>query len=1589
MLPAGTGMAFILIQHLDPTHVSMMVDLLAGHTPLKVQQAADGMPLEREHVYLIPPGTYLSIRGGALRLSEPRERHGARLPFDFFLRSLAEELGARAICVILSGTGGDGSLGLKAVKEQGGLVIAQDPDDAEYDGMPRSAIMTGAVDLVLPVAKIPEIIAKYGRQMVLNGGRKGPASDDHPPDLLAEIIDLLRTKTSHDFALYKPGTLLRRIERRMALATVDDSGRYLDMLRRNSGELELLAKDLLINVTSFFRDPKAFELLAKEVIPDLVHRHPSDRPLRIWVAGCSTGEETYSLAMLFLEDIAAAKRSIKLQVFASDVDEDAVALAREGRYPEAIAADVSPERLARFFIQEEHSYRVMPELRGVVVFTVQDVLADPPFSRLDLISCRNLLIYLRPEAQEKVLLLFHFALREGGVLMLGSSETVGSLDDRFEPISKTQRIYRQIGHRRPGEADFPIGPGGGTRTLWPGRTPRAAAPGISARDLTQRLLLESYAPASVLINGKHECLYYSGPTDRYLQVAAGEPSRDLLDMAREGLRNNLRAAIQQASREHALTIATGAQASYGGNAVAVRIEVHPVQSAGEELLLVSFFDEPEREPRSGRPVEPADDLSRVAELERELDATRKELQSAIHELEIANEEQKAINQEAMSANEEFQSTNEELMTSREELQSLNEELTALNSQLQETLERQRSTSNDLQNILDSSGVATLFLDGDLNIRFFTPAAKSLFRVIATDIGRPLADLARRINDTRLLADAGTVLAGHVPPNREVEADNGAWYTRRILPYRTQDAQVAGVVITFADISERKTAERAIEAARSYSDSIINTIRQPLVVLDEDLNVISASRSFYSIFSIEPEQAVGRQLDAVDEGRLDIAALRVFLDHLRNGERVVADHEIVVDLPRRGMRSLLVSALEICDEPLATRKILLALEDITERKYAAQALEAAKQQAEQANLGKSRFLAAASHDLRQPLQTISLLHELLVKKVKDETTLKLVGKLDETVSTMSSMLDTLLDINQLEAGIVRREMVDFPINALLEHLRTQFSFHAAAHGLGWRVVPSSLSVRSDPRLLEQMIRNLLSNAVKYTNKGKILLGCRRRGDKLRIEVWDTGIGIPEEELTAIFGEFHQLDNLARERSKGLGLGLAIVERLADLLGHAVDVRSRPGKGSAFAVEVPLLGGDTPAWQPRHVAPEATESGHQSGAILIVEDDPSVREMLALLLENEGHRTTTAEDGRKALELAARRAIRPDLVVSDYNLPKGLNGLQVVAGLRETLDHEMPAIILTGDISTDTLREIAQGGHLHLNKPVKAKELMDLIRRCLAQPPPAAKASTRQPAPAGGPRLPTVFVVDDDRAVREAMRDLLQQDGRTVELYASSEAFLEAYHPGREGCLLVDARMPGMGGLQLLQRLKSEGTRLPAIMITGQGDVRMAVEAMQAGAADFIEKPVGRGELLASIEHALEHTGDSAKLSALREAAAARLAGLTARQRQIMKLVLGGHPSKNIAADLGISQRTVENHRAAVMKKSGSHSLSALIRLVLAADPGDRGAISRLTDSAAQLAERILGADPRSRPGWTGAQQHFRISESPLKNNLQITISIIAR
>src|SRR5271154_1918062 len=698
-LPAHNGVAFIIVQHLDPSHDSMMVDLLAGHTSMPVLLATEGMKIERERVYVIPPGVYLSAdEKGALRLSKPQARHGARLPFDFLLNSLAREHGARTVCVVLSGTGADGSLGLKAVKESGGLVIAQDISEADYDGMPRSAIATGAVDLVLRTAKIAEALVARERGRVFVRERKKASAQRSVEDLLPDVIALLRRKTVHDFGLYKHGTLERRVERRMALAGVKTAAGYLDLLLRDANERDQLSRDLLINVTGFFRDAAVFEFLGKSVIPDLVRDHPLDRPLRIWVAGCSSGEETYSLAMLFREQIEASKRDVKLQIFATDADPDAVASAREGLYPDSI--DVSPERLARFFSKEDHNYRISAELRSNVVFTVHDVLADPPFARLDFVSCRNLLIYLLPEAQAKVISIIHFALREGGLLLVGDAETVGVADGRFVAISKPQRIYRRVGVARPGDFGLSSSAGDGSRLR---ARPGPAAPSrqIDLAEFCRRMVLDAYGPAAVLINRKFESLYFQGPVDRYLKVMSGRPVNDVIAMAREGVRTKLRSAVQRSLHENARVVMPGGWTQGGAGRSSFRIVVVPAPRDREDLLLVCFVEEPE--PQGGRSGSTAPaDVPRVVELERELEAAKTELQSAVRNLEISSEEQMAINEEALSVNEEYQSTNEELLASKEELQSLNEELNALNSQLQETLERQRTTADDLQNVLYST-----------------------------------------------------------------------------------------------------------------------------------------------------------------------------------------------------------------------------------------------------------------------------------------------------------------------------------------------------------------------------------------------------------------------------------------------------------------------------------------------------------------------------------------------------------------------------------------------------------------------------------------------------------------------------------------------------------------------------------------------------------------------------------------------------------------------------------------------------------------------------------------------------------------------
>jgi two-component system CheB/CheR fusion protein len=1416
--------AFLLVQHLDPTHHSLLAELLAKHTAMRVVEASDGVAIVAGHLYIIPPGRYLSVSGGTLHLSTPEAPHGARMPFDYLLKSLADGYAQATVGVVLSGTGLDGSLGLSALAEARGFVIAQDPGEAEYDGMPRNAIATGYVDRILRLAEMPAAFVDHARRVVR--GDAAPDGDtSHPEESateplevveavsLAAILSLLHQQTAQDFRQYKSGTIVRRIERRMGLLTIErnDLAGYLDLLRKRPAECDLLAKDLLIHVTGFFRDPKVFDTLEKTIIPNMIEACSPQQTLRIWVAGCSTGEEAYSIAMVCRDAIAAAKRGIKLQIFASDVDPDAVAVAREGLYPLDIVGTVPQGRLSRYFTKEDNGYLVEPGLRGDVVFTVQDLLTDPPFSRIDLVSCRNLLIYLNPEAQAKVIALFHFALREGGILMLGLSETVGSTPGRFEVVAKTERLYRHIGRNRPGDPGYAFNFGETMpRLATASRDPAHTRPG-SLADICAKAVLAGHAPAAVLINRQRQVLYAMGPTSRYLQLASGYASHDLLAMAAPAVRRKLKLAIEQAEGGAATTTTGPAspprhggrtRLTIAGETIWFSISVERLAGENQDLLLVCFVEEPASDtalPASHGPV----DTSRIAELERELDATRAELQASIQNEETSNQEQKAINEEALSVNEEFQSTNEELLTSKEELQSLNEELTALNSQLQETLDRQRLTSDDLQNVLYSTNVGTLFLDAELNIRFYTPAVSSLFHIIPGDIGRPLTDLRSLAADDTLLADAHKVIQGAASIEHEVAAPGGICFLRRIFPYLTHDGRIEGVVITFADITERNAIQHALEAT--------------------------------------------------------------------------------------------------------------------------------KLEAERANVAKSRFLAAASHDLRQPLQSLTLLRELLVQSVEGEKPKKLLARFETTLQTISGMLNALLDINQIEAGVVKPKPVVFPLAALFERMRDEFSYVAQARQLSLRIMPTSALVESDPPLLEQIIRNLLGNAIKYTETGKILLGVRRCGRFLKIAVGDTGIGIAEDELQAIFEEFHQVGNEARERSRGLGLGLSIVQRLGRLLDHDITVQSVPGKGSLFTITVPVQKtvGEGSIVTPAEPAllPDAIIGQQHRCKIVVVDDDPDILELLQQLLKAEGYIVRVAANAAAALELVAGGAIHPEILLTDYNLPDGINGLELLAKLGTMLNHSVPGIILTGDIGSDTMARIARQDCIQLSKPVNPHELVQAIERLRRSEHPIASIGYGDPVQKLNA---TTYIVDDDPEIRATICEVLEGDGYTAQDFASSEDFLAGYRPGSEGCLLVDAHLPGMSGVGLLRALRARGDHLPVILITGDGDIGLAVEAMRAGACEFIEKPVSRADLLASIARAIAQSHDIRLVDAIHEGAAALVAELTDRQREIMNMVLAGHPSKNIAADLGISQRTVENHRAAVMERMGVKSLPELARIVVRAE-----------------------------------------------------------
>jgi two-component system, chemotaxis family, CheB/CheR fusion protein len=953
-MPADSGVAFVLIPHLDPKHESLMVELLARYTKMPVVEATDGVAALANHVFIIPPNKYMTISGGVLRLTGPVERGGAQTSIDLFLRSLANDKQEKAICIILSGTGSHGSLGLKAVKASDGMAMVQDPNTAEYPRMPQSAIATGLADHVLPVGQMPKALIKYVQHYYVNGGKSG-VEGTGAPDHLNQVLALLRAHTKFDFRCYRKRMLTRRIERRMSLYHFNQIADYLASLREHHDEVKQLFRDLLISVTNFFRDPEAFQALETGVIAPLVRAKEPDAPLRVWSAGCATGEEPYSLGMLLLEQLAAEQKSCPLQIFATDVDEAALEVARQGTYPEIISADVSPERLGRYFTRVDDSlYQVSKRLREIVTFARQNLIADAPFSKLDLISCRNLLMYLEPEVQKKVIMLLHFSLNEGGFLFLGPSETIGQHIDLFEPFSKKWRIFRRIGVSRPERVEIPITaavePLVQSRRLTPPSTTRP----VSFADMTHRLLLEQFAPAAALINRNYEILYFFGPTDRYLAIPAGEPTQDLMMMAREGLRTKLRSAIHKAVLESGPVTLADAQVKRNGGYHPVIVTIRPVQGpqGADRLLLVTFQDS-DQDPVPPRPPETVAEESALRQLEYELKATKEDLQSTVDELEGSNEELKASNEEAMSMNEELQSANEELETSKEELHSLNEELTTVNNQLQDKVEELESANNDMANLLKCTEVAIIFLDTQFRIKRYTPPATQVFNLIATDVGRPISDITPKFPNSTLQQGIEQVLRTLSPQEMQVQTSDGRWWTQWITLYRTLDNRIEGVVLTFTDVTK---VRRADEQQRRLATVLLDS-NDAVSVHDFDGKITAWNRGAEQLLGYREAEALQMNVEQIvpAESRAEI---RSCWEPVRRGERVNS-WEARRRTKDGRILDVWVTATALKDETGRPVAIAKTERDITEQKRVQVALQKSQDQ-----------LAAVLHTAADAIITIN-------------------------------------------------------------------------------------------------------------------------------------------------------------------------------------------------------------------------------------------------------------------------------------------------------------------------------------------------------------------------------------------------------------------------------------------------------------------------------------------------------------------------------------------------------------------------------------------------------------------------------------------
>jgi two-component system, chemotaxis family, CheB/CheR fusion protein len=1165
-VPVTTGLALVLVQHLDPSHESMLPELLSRVTKMPVQQVRDGMVVEPNQIYVAPPNVSMTMNGMVLELASRSVTRGLHMPIDHFFRSLAKEHGSRAIGIILSGAGSDGALGLAEIKDQGGITFVQDERTAKFPGMPHSAIMNGGIDFIMPPAGIAAELTRVAQHPYVispPSGREEEPPAESPPilqstsdDGLGQVFRLLRGAMGVDFTFYKQSTIRRRITRRMTLRKMDSLREYAQYLKKHSEELDALYHDLLIKVTGFFRDPGTFEALKSEVFPAIIRHRPSNKPVRIWVPGCASGEECYSIAICLLEYLGIGVADAPIQIFGTDIDEIALAKARTGRYIENIALDISPERLRRFFTKVDHSYQIMPAIREVCTFARHDLCRDPPFSNLDLISCRNVLIYLEPAMQKRILPLFHYALNPSGFLTLGTSESIGSFSELFTLAGNKQKIFaRKAAAMRP-TFEFPFPRRAPEDAAAPGTstyTDESPLKGIDVYREADRVVLYQYAPAGVLINEGMEILQFRGDTSHFLRPAPGRASLNLLHMARAGLLTDLRAAIAQAKKVGGPVAREGLQVRYEGISLHVTIRVIPLALPSPLARhCVVLFEEAslpagraiKRPTRRGEAVRREDERQLNNQLAQELEATKQHLESIIERYETANEELKSANEEILSSNEELQSTNEELETAKEELQSTNEELSTVNDELRQRNQELGEANNDLNNLFSSANLPIIVLSRDLRIRRFTASAEKVLNVIPTDIGRPIGHLNLNIAipdlEPLILAAIDSVSI----KEREVQDREGHWYCLRIRPYRTADNRIDGAMLLLIDIDSFKDIDRLtsllaeVETARHFAEGVVQTAPWPLLILDRHLQVIKANPAFYQVFQTSHVETEQQFIYALGNGQWNIPGLRKLLEDIIPQNAEFHSFEVTHDFSHLGEKTMRLNARRIRRDEQATDTILLGIEDITEHRQTEAQIAAALRE-------KEVLLREVYHRVKNNLQVVSSLLNLQAGTIQEPHVRELFIESQRRIQAMSLVHEKLYGAEDLARTNTRTY-----VQKLIEDLarmydtagRIAFDIHADGELDIDTAVPCGL-----------IFTELVSNALKYAfptgQPGKVSVTLRPEAeDRWILRVQDNGIGIPPE------------IDIAHSDS----LGLNLVHDLASQLGGSVELDR--SQGTTFTIHL---------------------------------------------------------------------------------------------------------------------------------------------------------------------------------------------------------------------------------------------------------------------------------------------------------------------------------------------------------------------------------------------------------------------------------------